>query len=105
MAAENWKERRPKEELASGMTSEIYLLEHGIFVAAAMVTSELRKRQGLRWGLYLAKTIDDMEPVGLATNMKRGPADESRHIAVVGSIWGFGDKMDGTVINYIQFAE
>jgi hypothetical protein len=24
---------------------------------------------------------------------------------VVGSIWGFGDKTDGTVIDYIQFAE
>ena len=22
-----------------------------------------------------------------------------------GSIWGFGDKTDGTVIDYIQFAE
>jgi hypothetical protein len=28
LAAENWKERRPKEEFALGMTSEIYLLEH-----------------------------------------------------------------------------
>ena len=28
VAAENWKERRPKEELALGVTSEIYLLEH-----------------------------------------------------------------------------
>ena len=24
---------------------------------------------------------------------------------MVGSIWGFGDKTDGTVIDYIQFAE
>ena len=24
---------------------------------------------------------------------------------MVGSIWGFGDKMDGTVIDYIQFSE
>ena len=24
---------------------------------------------------------------------------------VVGSIWGFGDKTDGTVIDYIHFAE
>jgi hypothetical protein len=24
---------------------------------------------------------------------------------VVGSIWGFGDKTDGTVIDYIQFAD
>jgi hypothetical protein len=36
--------------------------------------------------------------------MKRGPADESIQVAVVGSIWGF-DKTDGTVINYIKFAE
>ena len=42
LAAENWKERRPKEELASGETSEIYLLEHGLQVGAAMVTSDLR---------------------------------------------------------------
>jgi hypothetical protein len=27
LAAENWKERRPKDELALGVTSEIYLLE------------------------------------------------------------------------------
>ena len=27
LAAENWKARRPKEELALGVTSEIYLLE------------------------------------------------------------------------------
>jgi hypothetical protein len=39
---ENWKERRPKEELALGVTSEIYLLEHVLRVGAAMVTSELR---------------------------------------------------------------
>ena len=24
---------------------------------------------------------------------------------MVGGIWGFGDKTDGTVIDYIQFAE
>ena len=46
-----------------------------------------------------------MEPVGLATSMKRGPANESIQVAVVGSIWGFGDKMDGTVIDCIQFVE
>ena len=36
--------------------------------------------------------------VGLARNMKRGTANESIQVAVVGSIWGVGDKMDGTVI-------
>ena len=41
----------------------------------------------------------------MATNMKQGPANESIQVAVVGSIWGFGDKTDGTVIDYIQFAE
>jgi hypothetical protein len=41
-AAENWKERRPKEELALAVTSEIYLLESMLPVGAAMVTSELR---------------------------------------------------------------
>ena len=41
----------------------------------------------------------------MATNMKRGPANESIQVVVVGSIWGFGDKTDGTVIDYIQFAE
>ena len=30
--------------------------------------------------------------------MKRGPANESIQVAVVGSIWGFGDKTDGNVI-------
>ena len=36
---------------------------------------------------------------------KRGPANESIQVAVVGSIWGFGDKTDGTVIDCIQFVE
>jgi hypothetical protein len=42
LAAENWKERRPKEELVLGVTREIYLLQHVQQVGAAMVTSELR---------------------------------------------------------------
>ena len=42
LAAENWKEKRPKEELALGMTSEIYLLERVLRVGAAMAHSELR---------------------------------------------------------------
>jgi hypothetical protein len=42
LAAENWKERWPNEELALGMTSEIYLLEHVVLaMGVAMVTSEL----------------------------------------------------------------
>ena len=43
--------------------------------------------------------------MALATSMKRGPANESVQVAVVGSIWGFGDKTDGTVIDCIQFIE
>jgi hypothetical protein len=42
MAAENWKERRPKEELVLAVTREIYLLERLLRVGAAMVTSEQR---------------------------------------------------------------
>jgi hypothetical protein len=42
LAAENWKERLPKEELVLGVTSEIYLLERMLPVGAATVTSELR---------------------------------------------------------------
>jgi hypothetical protein len=42
LAAENLKERRPKEELVLVVTSEMYLLEHVLWVGAAMVTSELR---------------------------------------------------------------
>jgi hypothetical protein len=42
LTAENWKERRPKEELALGVSSEIYLLERVLQVGAAMVASELR---------------------------------------------------------------
>ena len=38
-------------------------------------------------------------------SMKQGPANESIQVAVVGSIWGFGDKTDGTVIDCIQFVE
>ena len=37
--------------------------------------------------------------------MKRGPANESLQVAVLGSIWGFGDKTDGTVIDCIQFVD
>jgi hypothetical protein len=36
---------------------------------------------------------------------KRGPANERVQVTVVGSIWGFGNKMDGTVIYCIQFVE
>jgi hypothetical protein len=42
LAAETWKERRPKEALALGMTSEIYLLERVLRVGVVIVTSELR---------------------------------------------------------------
>ena len=42
LAAGNWKERRPKGELAVGGTREIYLLECVLQVGDAMVTSELR---------------------------------------------------------------
>ena len=42
LAIENWKEKRPNEQLALGVTSEIYLLERVLQVGAAMVTSELR---------------------------------------------------------------
>jgi hypothetical protein len=56
----------------------------------------------IRQSLTSQKLID----VGLARNMKRGPANEAcKQVAVVGSIWGFGDKRDGTVIDCIQFAE
>ena len=41
----------------------------------------------------------------MATSMKLGPANESVQVAVVGSIWSFGDKTDGTVIDCIQFVE
>jgi hypothetical protein len=43
--------------------------------------------------------------VGLATSMKRGPANESIQVVVVGSVWGIGEKTDGTVIDCIQFVE
>jgi hypothetical protein len=42
LAAENWKERRPKKELVLGVTREIYLLERVLQVGDAMVTSELK---------------------------------------------------------------
>jgi hypothetical protein len=42
LAAENWKERWPKEELALGVTSEIYLLERVLLVGVATMTNELR---------------------------------------------------------------
>ena len=33
------------------------------------------------------------------------PANKSVQVTVVGSIWVFGDKTDGTVIDCIQFVE
>ena len=42
LAADNWKERRPKEELVLGVTREICLLERVLQVGAAMGTSEQR---------------------------------------------------------------
>ena len=77
-----------------GVTSEIYLLERVLRVGA-----------DIRWGFTQKTLVDDLEPVSLATSIKRGPANESVQVAVVGSILGFGDKTDGTVIDYIQFAE
>ena len=56
-------------------------------------------------GALPSKDLNDLEPVGLVTIIKRGPANESIQVAVVGRIWGFGDKTDGTVIDCIQFAE
>ena len=41
--------------------------------------------------------------MGLATSVKRGPTNESVQVAMVGSVWGLGDKTDGTVIDCIQF--
>ena len=41
LAAENWKERRPKEELVLGVTREKNLLERVLQVGVAMVTREL----------------------------------------------------------------
>jgi hypothetical protein len=41
LAAEYWNERWPKEVLALGMTSEIYLLERLLLVGVIM-SSELR---------------------------------------------------------------
>jgi hypothetical protein len=42
LAAENWKERQPKEVMALRMISEIYLLECVLRVGVVIVTSELR---------------------------------------------------------------
>jgi hypothetical protein len=47
------------------------------------------------------RLIDDLEPVGLVPNMWRGPANESVQVAVVGILWGFGDKTDGRVLKTI----
>jgi hypothetical protein len=41
LAAENWKEKRPKEVVALRMTSEIYLLEQVLRVGVAMDKAKL----------------------------------------------------------------
>ena len=56
-------------------------------------------------GLYLAKTYRGPGASGFGNKFVARSSHESIQVAVVGSIWGFGDKMDGTVIDYIQFAE
>ena len=43
--------------------------------------------------------------MGLATSMKRGPTNERVQVTVVGSVWCFGDKTDGTLKDCIQFVE
>ena len=63
------------------------------------------QRAELRGDFTQPGLVDDLEPVGFAKSMKRGPANESVQVAVVGSIWGFGDKTDGTMIDCIQFIE
>jgi hypothetical protein len=47
LAAENWKERRPKEKLALGLPSEIHLLKRVLRLGAAMVISELKYGEAL----------------------------------------------------------
>ena len=42
LAAENWKERQPKEELALEVTSEIYLLERVLYFTIGMVQGFLQ---------------------------------------------------------------
>jgi hypothetical protein len=37
--------------------------------------------------------------------LELGPANESIQVIMVCSIWGFGDKTDGIVIDCIQFVE
>ena len=63
------------------------------------------QRAEIRWAFTYQGLVDDLEQVGLAMSMKRGPGNESVQVALVCSIWGFGDKTDGTVIDCIQFIE
>jgi hypothetical protein len=49
LAAENWKERRPKEELVLGVTREIYLLARVLQVGVAMVVQN---------AMYIQKYVD-----------------------------------------------
>ena len=101
LAAENWKERRPKEELALGVTSEI--LPAGAHAKGGCCYGD--QRAEIRRGFTWQRLVDDLEPVDFLASMKRGPANESVQFAMVGRIWGFGDNTDGTVIDCIQFAE
>ena len=69
-------------------------------VGAAMVPVSWDKE-----GLYLAKTYRWPGASGFGDEYEAKPANDSIQVAVVGSIWGFGDETDGTVIDCIQFAE
>ena len=52
-------------------------------------------------GLYLAKTYRWPGASGFGDEYTCiGPANERIQVAVVGSIWGFGNKTDSTVIAY-----
>ena len=60
------------------------------------------QRADLRRGFSQQRLVDDLEPVGLATNMQRGPADQSIQVAVVGGIRCFSNKTDSNDWNELQ---
>ena len=49
-------------------------------------------------------TVALLQPAGRRMS-RNHPTNESVQVAIVGSVWGFGDKLDGTVIDCIQFVE
>ena len=52
--------------------------------------------------IFAIRSSQRQQRTGRKGRARLGPANESIEVAVVGSIWGFGDKTDGTTSNLLS---